>query len=205
MPIPETVRVKLSSEAAGSVSLTPVVSQDLPFADLLAIVMTSGGEEPARVHEILKRGSIVSGATRYRWAPVLLTMDELGAALESAPRSDPSRPFDESLCARAVIHSGLARVEVSRAQAARRRLFQRQSFWDAMLAEVKSNELRYVRYVHKDKEDCYSIVLGAESGRTLQSAARLLKFASLAQSLKRSTPDRIDLFVPRHGRPARPS
>ena len=35
MALPQTIRVKLSSEAAESISLTPVVVQDLAVAELI--------------------------------------------------------------------------------------------------------------------------------------------------------------------------
>ena len=197
MPLPDTIRVKLSSESAGSVSLTPVVAQDLVFADLLAIVMTATSEDPARLQEILKRGSIVSGATRYRWDPLLVPLNELTAAVALAPRSDPSRPFDAAACTRIVIYSGRSRVEVSREAAERRKFFRRNTFWDAVLEAVAPATPKYVRYIHRDKEDQYSATLTEAGAQSLRSAASLLKFASLAQQLLRNTPDRVDLYVSR--------
>ena len=35
MPLPDTIRVKLSSEAAEYVSITPVVVQEMPVRDLV--------------------------------------------------------------------------------------------------------------------------------------------------------------------------
>ena len=39
MPLPQTVRVKLSSEAAEAISLTPVVVQDLPTIELIEHIL----------------------------------------------------------------------------------------------------------------------------------------------------------------------
>lgn len=197
MPLPETIRVKLSSEAAGSVSLTPVVAQDLPLADLLAIIMTVAGEDPSRVEQILRHGSIVSGATRYRWNSLAATFDEIAAAVAAMPQSDPSRPFHPPACVRAVIHSGAAHVEVQREAASRRRLLRRSSFWDALLRVAASGSPQYIRYIHRDKEDRYTVHLDEKASQELRAAAALLKFSSLAAQIARYTPDRVDFYVAR--------
>ncbi|MCC7156857.1 MAG: hypothetical protein IT161_19925 [Bryobacterales bacterium] len=197
MPLPEIVRVKLSSEAAGSVSLTPVVAQDLPLADLLAVIMTTASEEPARVGEILKRGSVVSGATRYRWSPLAASPEELSAAVAAQPRSDPTRPFAAAACVRVVIHSGRTQVEIRRDAGLRRRLFRRACFWDAVLAIASATPPRYARYVHRDKEDRYTVRLDERASCDLQAAAALLAFSALAQPITQYRPDSVDFYVPR--------
>lgn len=197
MPLPEIVRVKLSSEAAGSVSLTPVVAQDLPLAGLLAVIMTAASEEPARVGEILKRGSVVSGATRYRWSPLAASLEDLAAAMAALPRSDPTRPFAAASCLRVVIHSGRAQVEIHREAGLRRRLFRRACFWDAVLAIASAMPPRYVRYVHRDKEDRYTVQLDERASRELQAAAALLAFSTPAQQIAQHKPESVDFYVPR--------
>jgi len=48
MSLPATVRVKLSSEAAGSISITRVVVQDLPVRDLVEHMLGITGKDEAR-------------------------------------------------------------------------------------------------------------------------------------------------------------
>ena len=67
MALPQTVRVKLSSEAAGAITLTPVVAQELAVRDLIEHVLGLAGKDEARIREILLRGTLVSGASRFRW------------------------------------------------------------------------------------------------------------------------------------------
>ena len=62
MSLPETVRVKLSSEAADYVSLTPVVVQELPLRELVEHMLGITGKDEARVRDLLLRGTLVSGA-----------------------------------------------------------------------------------------------------------------------------------------------
>ncbi len=45
MALPPTIRVKLSSEAADSISLTPVVVQELPVRDLIEHMLGVTGKD----------------------------------------------------------------------------------------------------------------------------------------------------------------
>ena len=49
MALPPTVRVKLSSEAAGSISLTPVVVQEFAIRELVENILAVTGKDEARV------------------------------------------------------------------------------------------------------------------------------------------------------------
>jgi len=67
MALPETIRVKLSTEAVGAISITPVVVEDIPLRDLVGRMLGLTGKDAARVRELLLRGTLVSGASRFRW------------------------------------------------------------------------------------------------------------------------------------------
>ena len=67
MSLPPTVRVKLSSEAAESISITPVVIQEMAVRELVEYMLGVTGKDEARIAELLLRGSLVSGASRFRW------------------------------------------------------------------------------------------------------------------------------------------
>ena len=68
MPLPTSVRVKLSSEVAESISITPVVVRDIPIRELIEHMIGITGKDEARLHDLLLRGTLVSGASRFRWA-----------------------------------------------------------------------------------------------------------------------------------------
>ena len=68
MALPRRVRVKLSSEAAESISITPVVVQEMPVRELVEHMLGVTGKDEARIRELLLRGTLVSGASRFRWA-----------------------------------------------------------------------------------------------------------------------------------------
>ena len=79
MSLPATVRVKLSSEAAEGISITRVVVQDLPLRDLVENMLGITGKNEARVRELLLRGTLVSGASRFRWTGWEAELDALFA------------------------------------------------------------------------------------------------------------------------------
>ena len=128
MALPETVRVKLSSEAAGSISITPVVVQDMPFRDLMEHVVYVAGKDEARIREILLRGHLVSGASRLRWTGWEAEMESVRGVLATFPDPDPSRAFARERCVRAVLRGGHHAIEVPREAGERKGLFRRSSF-----------------------------------------------------------------------------
>ena len=66
MPLPDSVHVKLSSEVAESISITPVVVRDIPIRELIEHMLGITGKDTHRRHELLLHGTLVSGASRFR-------------------------------------------------------------------------------------------------------------------------------------------
>ena len=93
MPLPETIRVKLSSEAADYVSLTPVVVQEIPLRDLVEHMLGVTGKDEARVRDLLLRGTLVSGASRFRWTGWEADIESVRVLLAAFPDPDPARAF----------------------------------------------------------------------------------------------------------------
>jgi len=195
MPAPEFVRVRLSSEAAGAVTITPVVVRDLRFAELLEEIAAVCGKDALRAAEILRRGNLVSGATRFRWPPVQTTTAELSAALAFLPDPDPARPFVAASCTQVVfVGPGLA-IELERGAAAARRLFRRATFW-SVLVELSSAP-RYVTYRYRERADLYHAPLSPDQRARLRAALHLLKNRALARRLNVAPFDGLHLLVPR--------
>ena len=103
MPLPDTIRVKLSSEAAEYVSITPVVVQEMPVRDLVEHMLGITGKDEARVRDLLLRGTLVSGASRFRWTGLEAQPESIRTMLASFPDADPSRPLDAAQCMRVVL------------------------------------------------------------------------------------------------------
>lgn len=92
MALPGRIHVKLSTEAAGWIALTPVVVQEMSIAELAEVIVKVTGRDAERVRAILKRGSFTGGATRFRWEPVIAEAGEVEALL--ALLSSPSGAQD---------------------------------------------------------------------------------------------------------------
>src|SRR6058998_2538127 len=98
MSLPDTVRVKLSSEAAEYVSLTPVVVQEMPVRELVEHLLGITGKDEARICDLLLRGTLVSGASRFRWTGWQADAEGVRSLLATFPDPNPSRPFSAGHC-----------------------------------------------------------------------------------------------------------
>ena len=92
--LPETIRVKLSSEAADYVSITPVLVQELPLRELVGHMLGLTGKDEKRIRELLLRGTLVSGASRFRWTGWDADSDGIRHLLAGFPDPEPARLFD---------------------------------------------------------------------------------------------------------------
>src|SRR3954451_14204909 len=103
MSLPESVRVKLSSEAADSISITPVVVRDIPIRELIEHMLGVTGKDTVRLHELLLRGTLVSGASRFRWAGWDADREGIEQALATFPDPEPQRAFTVAQCIRVAL------------------------------------------------------------------------------------------------------
>src|ERR1043166_6844350 len=114
MALPDRVRVKLSSEAAESISLTPVVAREMPLRELVEYMLGVTGKDEARVRELLLRGTLVSGASRFRWVGWDADPQALRELFATFPDPDPARPFTPPRCLRAILRGGRQPIEIPR-------------------------------------------------------------------------------------------
>ena len=197
MSLPESVRVKLSSEAAESISITPVVVRDIPIRELIEHMIGITGKDEARLHELLLRGTLVSGASRFRWAGWDADREAIRQTLTSFPDPDPERRFAPELCIRAALRGPGQRIEIPREIGQRKPLFRRTSFWDALMEVAASSEVRYVDYVYRERADCFSAALTIAALERLRENARLVKYSTLQQKIRQANLESLDLFVTR--------
>ena len=192
MALPDPLRVKISSETAGYLSLTPVVVQSMPLVEVLERIAAHFGPDAARAREVLRRGSLVSGASRLRWEPLETTHEEVAAALARLPGPEPSRPLDAARCIRLVLAGPADRIELDRATAARKRLLRARSFWDDLLRMLPACQPEYVGYLYRERADHYRVPLAPEQRAALRDACRLL-----AYSLHTTSFECVELIVAR--------
>lgn len=187
--IPETIRVKLSSEAADLISMTPVVVQQMRTEELIRLMLGAARKDADRLREILVRGSFVSGASRFRWESLTIEAEELRNYLARYPDPDPSRIFEWKFC-RKVAFRGLT---LSQDSASERRLLRRSSFWDRLVAmDVAA---RYIDYSYKEGMDLFRADLSVEQQADLREHTGLLRYASMAAQLRSGDLSRADIFL----------
>ncbi len=197
MPLPPIVRVKLSSEAAESISLSPVVVQELPMRELVEHILGLTGKDEPRIRDLLKRGTLVSGASRFRWAGWETDADGLRDLLATFPDPDPSRPFAAGRCVRTLLRGGRQTIEIPHEAAARKPLFQRQSFWDLLMQVVSASPAAYASYSYRERADRYlREFTTAETGQ-LRDAASSVKYSILRDQIRSVGFVQGELFVVR--------
>ena len=201
MSLPETVRVKLSSEAADYVSLTPVVVQELPLRELVEHMLGITGKDEARVRDLLLRGTLVSGASRFRWTGWEPDPAGVRSLLASFPDPEPARPFDARHCVRAVLKGSRQPIAIPRYVGAARgllaRLLGRKSFWDSLMDIAESAGPRYRDYSYRDRADVYHLSLPAPEAQRVRDASRLVRYTALEAQIRNAQMESAELYVVR--------
>lgn len=197
MGLPGTIRVKLSSEAAEAISLTPVVVQEIPIRELVEYMLGVAGKDEARIREILLRGSLVSGASRFRWQGFEADPEGVREVLAGFPDADPLRPFAAARCVRAVLLGGRLPVELRREAVSRKGLFERAAFWDLLLETVAAGQVLYAGYSYRERADRYTRELAPHETGRLRDGAASLRFATLRDRIQSAPFTRAELYVER--------
>jgi hypothetical protein len=197
MSLPATVQVKLSSEAAEGISITRVVVQDLPLRNLVEHMLGITGKNEARVHELLLRGTLVSGASRFRWNGWEADLEDLRELLATYPGDDPLRRFAAGRCIRAVLRGGRQAIDIPREAGARKPLLRKASFWDVLMELAAEGELQYVHYSYKDRADCFRFNMPLPAAEKLRAASEVLKYSSLREQIRSAGFVWAELYVER--------
>jgi len=197
MSWPATIRVKLSSEAAGGISVTPVVVQELTPRELIEHLLGVAGKDELRIREILRRGTLVSSASRFRWEGWEPDSESLGAALASFPDSDPSQPFSRERCLRAVLHGSGQPLELSRDTVSRGTWLKRRSFWDTLLEVTGTAAVAYRGYSYRDRADCYLREYTPDEIERLRSASARIRHGGWRDRIRAATFSRAEFYIAR--------
>jgi hypothetical protein len=196
MALPQTVRVKLSSEAAGAITLTPVVMQELALGELIEHVLGLAGKDEARIREILLRGTLVSGASRFRWEGFRAEAEELREALAAFPDPNPGLAFDAARCVHAVLRGGRQAIEIPREVAERKGIFTRASFWDALMEAVGAGAV-YAGYSYRTRADRYTHVFSGAEIERLRVAGGSVRYNTLRDQVRTVAFTSAELFAAR--------
>ena len=197
MALPQTIRVKLSSEAAESISLTPVVVQELAVRELIEHMLGITGKDEARIRELLKRGTLVSGASRFRWAGWDADVEALREVLALFPDDDPAREFAAPHCLRANLRGGRQPLAVTKEAGARKGLFQRASFWDLLMEVAGAGRPAYGGYSYRERADRFLRQLTVAESERIRAGADTVRFSTLRDQLKTVAFSELELFCAR--------
>ncbi len=199
--LPQTVRVKLSSEEAGAVSITPVVIRDIPLGELVGLMLDLTGKDTRRIRELLSRGTLVSGATRYRWEGWEATPESLETLLSPFPDPEPQRPFAPERCAYVLLHGPGLRAELPRQALAKKNVFSRRTFWEVLMDVVNESRLEYAGYSYRRQADHYRLEISPAGMERMKEGAGLVPFSALRAQLRQGTVRVVEFFALRSGQP----
>jgi len=197
MSLPDAVRVKLSSEAAEGISLTPVVVRDMPVRELVEYMLGITGKDAARVRELLLRGTLVSGASRFRWNGWEADPAGVLELLATFPDPEPSRPFAPERCVRVMLRGGRQPIEIPRQAGRRKPIFRRATFWDLLLEVARSGDVCYQTYSYKERADTYHVALDPAAAERLRAGAGLVTYTSLSERIRSEAFTLAELIVER--------
>ena len=174
------------------IAMTPVVVQDLELRELIDVVLGSAGKDPTRILDLLRRGSVVHGLSRYRWPSLELAAAELAPILATFPDPDPSTPFRPERCTRITLLGHTARIVLPVEAAAKRRLLKRSSFWDKLLEAMEPPA--YTGYSYREKFDSFRASVPPAK---IREAASLLTYSTVIRQLEAANIDAVEFFVSR--------
>ncbi len=202
MPLPESIPVKYTEEEAGSISMRPMVRQTFRATELVDMIVSVAGKDPARVQQILRSGTIVFHSYRYWWQGLDAQPEKLADLLAHYPDADPSRPFRAEDCTEAVFESGgippRHSLRLRREEIHRRGWFRSRTLWDALLDIARANAPRYREYSYALRGDIYALQPDAPAlARFAQDAAKLAPRSLRPQLAQLAATTQIVFLCPR--------
>lgn len=185
MPLPDQIPLRYTDEDAGYMSVRPVIRQTFRLPELVDMVVSVAGKDAARVQQIFRSGTVVYNGYRYWWDALSADREEIERLLLPFPDDDPSRPFDPEKATAVLLEIGggaqRSVVEISRQDAAAKKLFAKLSPWDVLTNFASGKTARYEKYGHARRADLFRLSLPFDQAqqllvRLLAAAPRKLKY-----------------------------
>ena len=174
MPLPNQIPLRYTEEDAGFVSVRPVIKQTFRLHELVDMVVSVAGKDAARVQQIFRSGTIVYNGYRYWWDALIAKREEIERLLIPFPNDDPSRPFDSEQATAVLLEIGGGAqrtvVEITRHDAAQKKLFAKQSPWDVLTNFASGKSPRYEKYAHARRADLFRLSLPFDQAQPLLAA-----------------------------------
>jgi hypothetical protein len=186
--LPETIPVRYTEEEAGYVTVRPLVRQTFRLDELLDMILSVTGKDPARIRRLLHSGTVVYHFYRYLWTGFDADEAELSAALTRFPDADPERPFEADLCTLAIFETAGTHpkhlLELDRAAGLKRRIFRGHSFWERLVEIADHEKPAYQNYSYSHRADLYRLELNARNILQIAQAAARLAPGNLRSALR---------------------
>lgn len=207
MPLPETVDVKYTEEEAEYLSMRPLVRQTFRAHELVDMIVQVAGKDLSRVQQILRSGTIVFHSFRYWWQGFEPDASGLREILATYPDGDSARLFRAEDCTQVLLESSGSparrSLKITRQQAVRRpfwrRLLNRASYWDALMALAKTQAAKYREYSYAQQADVYDLALQhdqlLELARDSEQRANRSLREELAKALTQTSAPSLAVFV----------
>ena len=171
MALPELITVRYTEEDAGYMSVRPVVKQTFRLHELVDMVVSIAGKDPARVQQIFRSGTVAYHGYRYWWDALSADTAELVPLLAPFPDDEPSREFAPRQAISALLEMGGGTqrtvTEIFRQEAAAKKLFAKDSPWDVLANWADDQTARYEKYDHGRKADLFRISLPFDKAQEL--------------------------------------
>jgi hypothetical protein len=177
--------------------MTPVVVREMPIRELVEMMLPSAGKDVARIRRQIESGSLVAGASRFRWQGWSADPEDIEAVLATFPDPDPTIAFAVSRCVLLALCGPYTRIELRRESASKRRFLRRSSFWDQIELLASMSPPAYRDYSYRERADCFRIPLDASLTTGVRQAARRLPYSTLARQIEGATLDYVELLVTR--------
>jgi hypothetical protein len=171
--------------------------QELPVRELVEHLLAIAGKDAARIREMLLRGSIVSGASRFRWAGWEAEEQSLRELLATFPDADPGLPFASNRCLRAILRGPRQSIAIPRETAVRKGLFQRETFWGLLMNVIEAGPTVYGGYSYRERADRFSRELSAAEVERLRAGSGSIAFSTLRDQVATVLFTRAELLVAR--------
>ncbi|HET7890649.1 MAG TPA: hypothetical protein VFL34_03950 [Candidatus Sulfotelmatobacter sp.] len=174
MPLPDQIPLRYSDEDAGYVSVRPVVKQTFRLHELIDMIVSVVGKDPDRVRQILHIGSVVYNGYHYTWDPLTADSGEITPLLAPFPDDDPSRLFDPAKSSAVLFESGGGTqrtvTEFPRRDLSAKKLFAKDSPWDALVRLAFNDSPHYEKYSHARHADLFRLTLPYDRAQHLLAA-----------------------------------
>jgi hypothetical protein len=174
MPLPEQIPLRYTEEDAGFISVRPVVKQTFRLHELVDMVVSVAGKDAARVQQIFRSGTVIYNGYRYWWDALPAEREEIERLLLPFPEDDPSRPFEPEEATAVLLETGGGAqrtvVEITRQDAAQKKIFARHSPWDVLTNFAAGKTARYEKYAHARRADLFRLSLPFDQAQRLLAA-----------------------------------